>query len=126
MTLNQLYNTANRSIPTPDANCQFTQREQINQISSYIDGTTVYGVDDSLIKDIRDYESDAGELKVGTKYSGELHGATLPQTDKMFHSNGKPRCPMKLNRSKDHCFFAGDKRINENAGLVKWIKISTS
>ena len=69
MTLTQLYNTWNRSIPTPDANCQFTQREQINQISSYIDGTTVYGVDDSLIKDIRDPESDAGELKVGTKYS---------------------------------------------------------
>ena len=25
---------------------------------------------------------------------------------------------MKLNRSKEPCFFAGDKRINENAGLA--------
>ena len=107
-----------RSIPTPNANCQFHQREQINQISSYIDGTTVYGVDGSLIQDIRDPESDAGELKMSTKYSGELHGATLPQTDQMEHSKGRPRCPMKLNRSKEACFFAGDKRINENAGLA--------
>lgn len=107
-----------RSIPTPDANCQFSQREQINQISAYIDGTTVYGVDETLIQDIRDPESDAGELKMSLKYSGELHGATLPQTDQMEHAKGRPRCPMKLNRSKEACFFAGDKRINENAGLA--------
>ena len=80
-----------RSIPTPDAQCRFTQREQINQISSYIDGTTVYGVDESLVADIRDPESDAGELKMSQKYSGDLHGGTLPQTDEMIHHMGKPR-----------------------------------
>ena len=32
---------------------------------------------------------------------------------------GKPfACPMKLNRNKEHCSVAGDKRINENAGLA--------
>jgi peroxidase len=60
--------------------------------------------------------SDAGELKTSTKYSGEFHGATLPQTDQA--KNTKARCPMKLNRGKEACFFTGDKRVNENAGLA--------
>ena len=89
-----------RSIPTPDAQCRFTQREQINQISSYIDGTTVYGVDESLVADIRDPESDAGELKMSQKYSGDLHGGTLPQTDEMIHHMGKPRNDLIFSDSK--------------------------
>ena len=47
--------------------------------------------------DIRDPESDAGELKMSQKYSGDLHGGTLPQTDEMIHHMGKPR--------KDFIFF---------------------
>ena len=77
----------------------------MNQVSSYIDGTTVYGGNDALLKDLRDPDSDAGELKMSLKYSGELHGAALPDTDQMHNSKGKPRCAMKLNRSKQASFF---------------------
>ena len=111
-----------RSLPTPDRLCNVKgPRQQINQISSYIDGTTVYGIDETLVNEIRDPNSEAGELKTSTKYSGTSHGDHLPHIDQMDEgdSMGKPfACPMKLNRNKEQCFFAGDKRINENAGLT--------
>lgn len=111
-----------RSLPTPNRHCSVKgAREQINQISSYIDGTTVYGIDANLLHEIRDPDSEAGELKISTKYNGSSHGDHLPNIDQMDKDNtlGKPfACPMKLNRNKETCFFAGDKRINENAGLT--------
>lgn len=107
-----------RSIPTPNSKCQFFNREQINQLSSFIDATTVYGVDNELLSDLRDPESDAGELKVNKKYTFEGHGANLPSASEMEKSKKKPRCPAALNVGMDSCPFAGDRRVNENAGLV--------
>jgi len=107
-----------RSIPTPNSKCQFFNREQINQLSSFIDATTVYGVDDELLSDLRDPESDAGELRVNKKYTFEGHGANLPSASEMEKSKKKPRCPAALNVGMDSCPFAGDRRVNENAGLV--------
>jgi peroxidase len=108
-----------RSSPSPDKDCNFHQREQVNQISATLDANTVYGVSLELLSDIRDPDSDAGELKVSTMFNGAAHGDMLPQSEDMRAFNKKPfQCPMKLNRQKTDCFFAGDKRINENAGLA--------
>jgi len=108
-----------RSSPSPDKDCNFNQREQVNQISAVLDANTVYGVSMDLLDDLRDPDSDAGELRVSSTFKGSAHGDMLPQSEEMRSSQKKPfQCPMKLNREKMDCFFAGDKRINENAGLA--------
>ena len=85
-------------------------RQQLNQISSYIDGTTVYGTSAELAESIRDPESDAGELKADKPASPE-HGEfeQLPKFE-IFEDN-PPKgfaCPFKLAKGKSNCFLAGD------------------
>ena len=73
-----------------------------------------------LVEEIRDPDSEAGELKTSTKYSGETHGDQLPQMDELndMSQGSSFACPLKLAKAKSKCMLAGDKRINENAGLV--------
>ncbi|KAJ8986217.1 hypothetical protein NQ317_009923 [Molorchus minor] len=49
-----------RSAPAPT--CCLCPREQMNQVTSYIDGSVVYGVDESLIDNLRDFQN--GTLKM--------------------------------------------------------------
>jgi peroxidase len=107
-----------RSSPSPDKDCNFKVREQVNQISATLDANTVYGVHLDLLADLRDPNSDSGELLV-SQFGGNAHGDMLPQSKNMRNFNKKPfECPVKLNTMGTNCFFAGDKRINENAGLA--------
>ena len=107
-----------RSSPSPDKDCNFNQREQVNQISAVLDANTVYGISMDLVDTLRDPNSDAGELLTSTTFQGEAHGDMLPQPEDGNLNKNPMRCPMKLNRMKMDCFLAGDKRINENAGLA--------
>ena len=107
-----------RSSPSPDKDCNFNQREQVNQISAAIDANTVYSVNPDLNEAQRDPNSDSGELLTSTNFQGSTHGDTLPETGQI-KQKGTARCPAKLNTMADKgCFIAGDKRINENAGLA--------
>ena len=102
-----------RSAPSPDLNCEHSTRQQINQISAFIDGGTVYGSTPDLNDLLRDPDSDCGELKISDTFNLAGHGETLPQSTDF-------KCPLaELNSMMEkNCFAAGDRRVNENAGLA--------
>ncbi|XP_033874603.3 peroxidasin-like isoform X1 [Acipenser ruthenus] len=86
-------------------------REQINQLTSYIDASNVYGNSHHDSEEIRDLASQRGLLRQGiVQRSGKplLPFATGPPTE----------CMRDENESPIPCFFAGDHRANEQLGLT--------
>ncbi|NWS49913.1 PXDN protein, partial [Probosciger aterrimus] len=86
-------------------------REQINQLTSYIDASNVYGSSDHEALEIRDFASQRGLLRQGiVQRSGKslLPFATGPPTE----------CMRDENESPIPCFLAGDQRSNEQLGLT--------
>ncbi|XP_069091955.1 peroxidasin homolog [Pleurodeles waltl] len=86
-------------------------REQINQLTSYIDASNVYGSSDHTAQEIRDSASHKGLLRQGiVQRSGKplLPFATGPPTE----------CMRDENESPIPCFLAGDHRANEQLGLT--------
>ncbi|KAG5266124.1 hypothetical protein AALO_G00250040 [Alosa alosa] len=86
-------------------------REQINQLTSYIDASNVYGSSDHEAEEIRDLASHRGLLRQGiVQRSGKplLPFATGPPTE----------CMRDENESPIPCFLAGDHRANEQLGLT--------
>ncbi|XP_053236757.1 peroxidasin homolog isoform X1 [Podarcis raffonei] len=86
-------------------------REQINQLTSYIDASNVYGSSDHEAQEIRDLASHRGLLRQGiVQRSGKplLPFATGPPTE----------CMRDENESPIPCFLAGDHRANEQLGLT--------
>ncbi|KAL5499931.1 hypothetical protein EMCRGX_G011405 [Ephydatia muelleri] len=76
----------------------FDPRQQINDLTQYIDGSMVYGSDPTTATSLRD-TSGGGRLRVGF---------TLP-------GNSKPSLPLNAAGTG---FVAGDTRVNEQPGLM--------
>uniref|UniRef100_H3AWY7 Peroxidasin n=1 Tax=Latimeria chalumnae TaxID=7897 RepID=H3AWY7_LATCH len=86
-------------------------REQINQLTSYIDASNVYGSSDHEAQEVRDLASQRGLLRQGiVQRSGKplLPFATGPPTE----------CMRDENESPIPCFLAGDHRANEQLALT--------
>ncbi|XP_024116960.1 peroxidasin isoform X1 [Oryzias melastigma] len=86
-------------------------REQINQITSYIDASNVYGSSRHESEQIRDLASQRGLLRQGIiQRTGKplLPFATGPPTE----------CMRDENESPIPCFLAGDHRANEQLALT--------
>ena len=81
-----------------------TPREQINQVTAFIDGSMVYGSDQARNDFIRDLAANNGKLKLDSNGLLPLNTAGLP------NGNG-PNPPNTM-------FLAGDVRVNEQAGLT--------
>ena len=77
---------------------RFDPRQQINDLTQYIDGSMVYGSDPTTATSLRD-TSGGGRLRVGF---------TLP-------GNSKPSLPLNAAGTG---FVAGDTRLNEQPGLM--------
>ena len=75
-------------------------REQINQITAFLDGSVVYGSDDVRASELRTFEG--GLLKTS-------EGDLLP-----FNESGLPNA----GGTGDNLFLAGDVRANENVALT--------
>lgn len=86
-------------------------REQINQLTSFIDASQVYGFDKAVAEDLRDLTNDNGLLRVGATFPGRK--PLLPTTG----INGMD-CRLNLEESTRKCFVAGDIRANEQIGLA--------
>ncbi|MCR9202196.1 MAG: hypothetical protein NXI04_26435 [Planctomycetaceae bacterium] len=92
----------NRSIFDPDTGTQDTgPRQQINQITAFIDGSMVYGSDDVRAAELRSFAD--GKLRVTDDNLMPVNSADLPNAD-----NG-PDLTL---------FLAGDVRANENVALT--------
>ncbi|XP_072417108.1 peroxidasin homolog isoform X3 [Chiloscyllium punctatum] len=86
-------------------------REQINQLTSYIDASNVYGSSDQEAGEIRDLASQRGLLKQGIAH--RLGKPLLP-----FATGPPTECMRDENESPIPCFLAGDQRSNEHMGLT--------
>ncbi|XP_045509421.1 peroxidasin-like [Colias croceus] len=86
-------------------------REQINQLTSFIDASHVYGFEKAVAEDLRDLSNDNGTLRVGGTYHGTK--PLLPTT-----GINAMDCRLNLVESTRSCFVAGDIRANEQIGLL--------
>jgi peroxidase len=100
-----------RSLISPDLKCGLQSREQLNQITHWIDGSNIYGSTDESAQYLR---GSRGKLKIseqaGTKW-GSLPSCAAEPTGKVT------ACDVCGGRKKD-CFFSGDFRVNEQLNLI--------
>ncbi|XP_055950747.1 uncharacterized protein LOC129984809 isoform X3 [Argiope bruennichi] len=92
-----------RSSNVPRAGCTLGPREQINQVTSFLDGSAVYGSSEEEVKRLRTYKN--GLMK--TQEGLEL----LPPDISNPHD-------CRASALNHKCFLAGDVRVNENVGLM--------
>ena len=97
-----------RSLPTcpTDKPGSFSPREQINDITSYIDGSMVYGSSEELSLALRELEG--GLLRTGPNFPANQ--PSLPQIDE--ETKEFIACP-----NRKDCFLCGDARCNEQISL---------
>lgn len=90
-------------------------REQINQLTSFIDASQVYGYSEQFSRDLRNISlegEDNGYLREGVHFPNQK--SMLPfaaPTDGID-------CRRDLSESTVNCFTAGDIRVNEQVGLL--------
>ena len=100
-----------RSLSSPGLKCELSTREQLNQITHWIDGSNIYG---STIEEAMYLRADRGKLKISAQRGG-LQG-NLPSCAR--EEKGKVTgCDVCGSKKKD-CFFAGDFRVNEQLNLI--------
>lgn len=86
-------------------------REQINQLTSFLDASQVYGFENAVAEDLRDLTNDNGLLRVGATFPGKK--PLLPTT-----GINAMDCRRNLDESNRNCFVAGDIRANEQIVLA--------
>ncbi len=85
-------------------------REQINILSSYIDGSMVYSPIESTAEKIRALGT--GKLKEGIKLTSSAK-SLLP-----FDNDTLIECSTGVHSNRSKCFLGGDMRTNEQIGLT--------
>jgi len=101
-----------RSLSSPDLSCNVKHREQLNQITHWLDGSNIYSSSDKENKDLRET---SGMLRVGRL--GPTGRPGLPVCTRSIASQKIDACRSCSSSSK-HCVFAGDFRVNEQPNLV--------
>lgn len=90
-------------------------REQINQLTAFIDASQVYGYADQFSRDLRNVSlegEDNGYLREGVHFPNQK--SLLPFASPTDGID----CRRNLEESTVNCFTAGDVRVNEQSGLL--------
>ncbi|XP_075730448.1 chorion peroxidase [Rhipicephalus microplus] len=90
----------------PCLTCRMGRRDQVNFVTSYIDGSPVYGANENQTRGLRLLRS--GLLK-----------EQLVNDSRLLPASSRPRIDQcsKLKEGR-FCFEAGDRRLNQNSGLL--------
>ena len=99
----------------PMVNGKFKAREQINVLTSFIDGAMVYGSDKELANKIRLFKK--GLLREGDNFPGKKPELPIISQLENKRKDGEPfiGCPNPGTRG---CFLAGEFRVNEQIVLT--------
>ncbi|XP_017485324.1 PREDICTED: peroxidase-like [Rhagoletis zephyria] len=101
-----------RTMPGVKPNCLLGPRHQINQVSSYIDASQVYGNAQSTTKRLREFNG--GRMKVQAGYRNMGYKDLLP----MKTRNPDSGCERSGRGRNMYCFDSGDVRSNEQLQLA--------
>ncbi|KAG7190742.1 hypothetical protein KM043_006814 [Ampulex compressa] len=96
-----------RSAPAPQ--CKLGPREQLNQVSAFIDGSMIYGLDVGMMRELREFRG------------GRLRMQRTPDDRQLLPRSTNPNdgCNRETERVRGrYCFAAGDARANENLHLT--------
>ncbi|XP_015113381.1 chorion peroxidase [Diachasma alloeum] len=93
----------------PAAQCKIGPRQQLNQVTGFIDGSVIYGSDDATASSLRDFKS--GKLRMFKTPDGRF---LLPRST---DPNDGCNRPQERSRGR-YCFASGDARANENLHLT--------
>ena len=107
----------NRSAPAPDSGTD-SPREQINTTSSFIDASTIYGLDSERLEWLREGPVD-GDLSNNSAKLLLAEGDLLPRANDRGNTDTSPVMELqgRLRANPDSAFVAGDIRANENIAL---------
>ncbi|KAG9509771.1 Chorion peroxidase [Fragariocoptes setiger] len=98
-----------RNAPAPPIGCRLRHREQLNQLTHFIDGSMIYGNDADQAISLR--QRHGGLLK-----SSRINGVEfLPFDGRIGEGCILPTAGIRRGM---RCFVAGDNRVNELSGLV--------
>ncbi|XP_078600459.1 peroxidasin homolog [Branchiostoma floridae x Branchiostoma japonicum] len=104
-----------RSSPAPNPGCRVGRRQQLDQITAFIDASMVYGSSEEELEHLRDPSLGRGQLKSKSNPGDSTKKELLPSAiTEEFH------CPESSNPSSRNqpCFQAGDVRVNEQPALT--------
>ncbi|XP_072949831.1 salivary peroxidase/catechol oxidase-like [Epargyreus clarus] len=96
-----------RSITTPRDDCSLGHAEQTNTVTSYLDGSPIYGSESKLASKLR--SKSGGRLKEEKKMNCKK--GFLPSVD-------DKAAVCDLRNSSEPCYLAGDSRINQTPTLT--------
>ncbi|XP_018410495.1 PREDICTED: myeloperoxidase-like [Nanorana parkeri] len=96
----------------PVCNIVTPLREQINVLTSYVDGSQVYGSDMAVATKLRNTTNNLGLLAVNQNYTDNGQ-PFLP-----FTGNNGDLCTRTNTSAGIPCFLAGDARVSEQPGLA--------
>ncbi|KAK3094643.1 hypothetical protein FSP39_004362 [Pinctada imbricata] len=94
-----------RSLSTPGLDCKLGVRQQMNQVTHYLDGSAVYGSKKSVMDSLR--------LKTDGLLKSSEGGKLLPKD-----MSRTPTCRLPTSNSRIKCFKAGDVRVNQQPALI--------
>lgn len=98
-----------RNAPSPPIGCRLRAREQLNQLTHFIDGSMIYGNDQQQANGLRQFQG--GLLK-----SSRINGVEfLPFDGRIGEGCILPTAGIRRGM---RCFVAGDNRVNELTGLA--------
>lgn len=98
-----------RNAPSPPIGCRLRAREQLNQLTHFMDASMIYGNDEQQALGLRQFQG--GLLK-----SSRINGAEfLPFDGRIGEGCILPTAGIRRGM---RCFVAGDNRVNELTGLV--------